>query len=70
VLAAADPEDNSELYAQLGVSLSYDPSGNVTVKAEPWWGNRTCRRGDRSSSPHSPVADCATACRVTAAVWP
>ncbi len=35
VLAAADPEDKSELYAQLGVSLSYDPTGNVTVKAEP-----------------------------------
>ncbi len=35
VLAAADPEDKSELYAQLGVSLSYDPAGNVTVKAEP-----------------------------------
>jgi site-specific DNA recombinase len=35
VLAAADPGDKSELYAQLGVSLSYDPTGNVTVKAEP-----------------------------------
>lgn len=35
VLAAADPKDKSELYAQLGVSLSYDPSGNVTVRAEP-----------------------------------
>jgi hypothetical protein len=35
VLAAADPADKSELYAQLGVSLSYDPTGNVTVKAEP-----------------------------------
>jgi DNA invertase Pin-like site-specific DNA recombinase len=35
VLGAADPGDKSELYAQLGVSLSYDPTGNVTVKAEP-----------------------------------
>lgn len=35
VLAAADPEDKSELYAQLGISLSYGPTGNVTVKAEP-----------------------------------
>ena len=35
VLAAAEPEDKSELYAQLGVSLSYDPAGSVTVKAEP-----------------------------------
>lgn len=35
VLAAADPEDKSELYAQLGVSLSYDPAGTVTVQAHP-----------------------------------
>lgn len=35
VLAAADPEDKSELYAQLGVSLSYDPTGTVTVQAHP-----------------------------------
>lgn len=35
VLAAAEPEDKSELYTQLGISLSYDPTGNVTVKAEP-----------------------------------
>lgn len=35
VLAAADPEDRSELYAQLGVSLSYDPTGTVSVQAHP-----------------------------------
>jgi hypothetical protein len=35
VLAAADPEDKSELYAQFGVSLSYLPTGTVTVTAEP-----------------------------------
>lgn len=35
VVAAADPEDKSDLYAQLGVSLSYEPAGTVTVQAHP-----------------------------------
>ncbi len=35
VLADADPADKSELYDQLGISLTYDPAGSVTVKALP-----------------------------------
>ena len=34
-LAAADPADKADLYRELGVSLRYDPSGAVTVQAQP-----------------------------------
>lgn len=35
VLADAEPTDKSELYDQLGVSLTYDPDGTVTVESRP-----------------------------------
>ncbi len=35
VLADAEPADKSELYDQLGISLSYDPDGTVSVQAHP-----------------------------------
>jgi len=34
-LAAADPTDKADLYRELGVSLRYDTSGTVTVRAQP-----------------------------------
>lgn len=34
-LAAADPTDKADLYRELGVTLRYDPSGTVTVQAQP-----------------------------------
>lgn len=35
VLADAEPADKAELYAQLGISLAYDPDGTVTVESHP-----------------------------------
>jgi hypothetical protein len=35
VLAEAEPQDKPELYAQLGISLAYDPDGTVTVESRP-----------------------------------
>lgn len=34
-LAAADPADKADLYRELGVTLRYDTSGTVTVRAQP-----------------------------------
>lgn|GEM_PF-1040356 len=34
-LAGADPADKADLYRELGVSLRYDTSGTVTVRAQP-----------------------------------
>jgi len=34
-LAAAEPADKADLYRELGVTLRYDPSGTVTVQAQP-----------------------------------
>jgi len=34
-LAAADPTDKADLYRELGVTLRYDASGTVTVRAQP-----------------------------------
>jgi hypothetical protein len=33
VLADAEPQDKTELYDQLGISLAYDPDGTVTVES-------------------------------------
>ena len=33
VLAEAEPQDKTELYDQLGISLAYDPDGTVTVES-------------------------------------
>ena len=35
VLADAEPQDKTELYDQLGISLAYDPDGTVTVESRP-----------------------------------
>ncbi len=35
VLAEAEPQDKTELYDQLGISLAYDPDGTVTVESRP-----------------------------------
>lgn len=35
VLAIADPADKADLYAEMGVSLSYHPDGRVAVEALP-----------------------------------
>ena len=35
VLAEADQEDKAELYAELGVNLTYHPEGRVTVQKKP-----------------------------------
>jgi hypothetical protein len=35
VLAEAEPADKADLYDQLGVSLTYDPDGIVTVRSQP-----------------------------------
>ena len=35
MLADAEPADKAELYDQLGVTLTYNPDGPVTVKAQP-----------------------------------
>lgn len=32
---AADPADKADLYKELGVTLRYDPSGTITVQAQP-----------------------------------
>ena len=52
VLAAADPADKTERYDQLGVSLTYNADGTVTVESrsrgKPW-----CRRGTRTVTPRS-----------------
>ena len=37
VLAEADPEDKADLYAELGVSLTYHTDGRVAVEALPVW---------------------------------
>lgn len=37
VLAGADPVDKGDLYDKLGISLSYGPSGEVSVVAKPRW---------------------------------
>lgn len=34
-LAAADPSDKADLCRELSVTLRYDPSGSVTVQAQP-----------------------------------
>lgn len=34
-LAAADPTDKADLYRKLGVTLRYDASGTVIVRAQP-----------------------------------
>jgi hypothetical protein len=67
VLVAADPADKSELYAQLGVALSYDPTGNVTVKTEPRGVTVRVGGGTSAPAPRPPrPADRAVACRLTA----
>jgi hypothetical protein len=35
VLADADPEDKAEVYAELGISLTYYTDGRVAVEALP-----------------------------------
>lgn len=35
VLADAEAEDKAEVYDQLGISLTYDPDGTVTVESRP-----------------------------------
>ena len=35
VLAQAEPQDKTELYDQLGISLAYHPDGTVTVESGP-----------------------------------
>ena len=52
VLATADPEDKTRLYAELGLTLTYRPGDEtVAVEAKPRVGVWTCRRGD--SNPHT-----------------
>jgi len=49
VLARAEPADRAEFYSQLGISLSYDPDGTVSVPAQPRGVQAsTCRRNARS----------------------
>jgi len=35
VLAEADPDDKADLYAELGVNLTYHPEGRVSVQMKP-----------------------------------
>ncbi len=54
VLAEADPKDKAEVYADLGIAVTYDPDQRkVVAEARPSSVcNRTCRRGDLN--PHEP----------------
>ena len=45
VLADADPSDKTDLYDQLGISLTYDPDGTVTVESRAPWGNTYVSEG-------------------------
>jgi hypothetical protein len=48
VLTDADRPDKAELYKELGVTLTYNPDGLVTVKAYPRGVNVRVRRGTRA----------------------
>jgi hypothetical protein len=46
VLANADAANKAELYAELGVSLTYHTDGRSCRSGTPAWGTSACRRGD------------------------
>ncbi len=53
VLKAADPADRNDLYTQMGLHLTYEPSERVVVvEARPSMYRSTCPRGDLN--PHAP----------------
>ncbi len=56
VLAKADPADKTEIYAQLGVRLSYQPGEKIAmaqVRPLDSMYVRTCPRGDSNRWPMS-----------------
>ena len=50
-LAKADRDTKAELYAELGLVLTYEPSDQAVRVSVPLVGDRTCRRGDLN--PHA-----------------
>jgi site-specific DNA recombinase len=55
-LAKAAPEDKAEVYAKLGLRLTYDPSRRVVIAESDPWATRQCRRSEANSA-HPGVPD-------------